>query len=121
MTDDKPVMPRVGLYLCDRTSYFFGEKPCVEAFRVPMMHVDTRDCDDPKMIPENRGTDGDWYSRGANHRVENGKIRRDMGIRQVWAVEIDDVQAFVDKYGKCVVERNAEGYCTIEIYDDYRE
>jgi hypothetical protein len=117
---DRTVGPRVGLYLCKRTSDSVG-KPCVESFRVPLLCIDTRSCDDPKKIPENRGTVGDWYVRGTNHRVEGGKIRRDMGIEEVWAVELADVQAFVDKYGACVVRRNADGFCTIEIYDDSRE
>jgi len=88
---------------------------------VLLVNTDTRICDDPKKIPANRGTDGDWYTSGTNHRIEGGMIRRDMGTKVEWAVELQDVQAFVDRHGDCVVGRNVDGYCTIEIYDDYRE
>lgn len=114
------VKPRAGLYLCSRTSAYH-EKPCDEAFLVIRTYVDTRNCDDPKKIPANRGSDGDWYTKGTNHRVENGMIRRDLGVQEDWAVEITNLQEFVDKYGPCVVYRNEDGFCTIEIYDDYRE
>lgn len=114
------VRPRLGLYLCSRTSAY-GEKPCDEAFQVVLTNTDTRSVDDPKKIPAHRGTDGDWYTRGTNHRVEGGMIRRDMGVKKEWAVELEDIGAFVDKYGQCVVGRDIDGFCTIEIYDDYRE
>jgi predicted RNase H-like nuclease (RuvC/YqgF family) len=38
-----------------------------------------------------------------------------------WAVEVTDLQAFSDKHGACVIGRNSDGFCTIEIYDTYRE
>jgi len=115
-----PVRPRSGLYLCRRTSTY-DEKPCDEAFLVTLTNTDTRNCDDPKKIPAHKGTDGDWYTKGANHRVDGGMIRRDMGTRDAWAVELADIGMFVDKYGQCVVGRDVNGFCTIEIYDDYRE
>lgn len=117
---EPPVRPRNGLYLCTRTSAY-DESPCNEAFRVTLISTDTRNCDDPKKIPAFRGTDGDWFAHGTNHRVEGGKIRRDMGTIQAWAVELADVLTFVEKHGPCVVDRNADGFATIEIYDDYRE
>lgn len=40
---------------------------------------------------------------------------------EVWAVELGDIQPFVDKYGECVVGRNDDGFATIEIYDAWRE
>lgn len=113
--------PRPGLYLCRRTSSW-DEKPCDEAFPVLLVNVDTRDCDDPKKIPAHRGTNGDWYERGTNHRVEGGKIHRDLGTVTRWAIELTDIQSFVDRYGPCIVfERNLAGFCQIEIYDDWRE
>ncbi len=112
--------PRAGLYLCSRTSLYEGQ-PCDEAFEIVITSVDVRFCDDPKKIRMNNGTDGDWYLKGANHRVEGGCIKRDVGTETRWAVEVLDIQAFVDKYGKCVVSLGADGFCQIEIYDDYRE
>ena len=117
---ERPVRPRAGLYLCTRTSAY-DMKPCEEAFRVLIVNTDTRHFDDPKKIPANCGTDGDWYTKGTNHRVEGGKIRRDLGTKEEWAVELTDLQAFVDKHGECVVGRDLDGFCTMEIYDTYRE
>ena len=68
----------------------------------------------------NKGTDGDWYMKGSNHRVENGMIRRDMGVEQAWAVTTD-LWAFIAKYGSCVVKQDMDGYKSVEIYDTYRE
>jgi hypothetical protein len=112
---------RKGLYLVSRTSSCDSQKPCEEAYQVKIKSVDARNVDDPKKIPSNRGTNGDWYERGENHRVENGKIKRDMGWVDVWVVDIDDIAAFVDKYGDCIIGRDQNGFSTIEIYDDYRE
>ncbi len=120
-TEDKELtQPRAGLYLCTRTSDW-GEKPCDEAFQIKAIKVDARDCDDPKKIPANFGTDGDWYTKGLNHRIEDGIIMRDLGAETKWAVEINDIQKFVDRYGPCVVSRSVNGFCTIEIYDGHRE
>ncbi len=38
-----------------------------------------------------------------------------------WAIEVSDIQDFVDRYGNCIVGRDSNGFCTVEIYDDYRE
>ena len=113
--------PRRGLYLVSRTSNYGIDKPCDEAFEIVITNIDTRTCDDPKKIPINKGTDGDWYKRGTNHRVENGEIKRDMGVEKVWAAQIGDLQEFVNKYGDCVISPIKDGFCSIEIYDDYRE
>ena len=117
---ERLVMPRDGTYLVSRTSVCEG-KPCDEAYEVEMLRVDRRNCDDPKKIPANNGTDGDWYQRGANHRVENGYICRDMGWVREWVVDAESIMAFVDAHGECVVSRNRDGFAEIEIYDDYRE
>lgn len=114
------VRPRPSLFLCRRTSTC-GGKPCDEAFEVVLVNTDTRSCDDPKKILAHHGTDGDWYERGTNHRVEAGMIRRDLGTKTKWAVELPDVMPFVKKYGDCVVGVNDDGFNEIEIYDDYRE
>ena len=117
------VTPSAELYLCSRTSAHYPQ-PCEEAYRVLVMQVDRRSYDDPKKIPVNRGTDGGWYAKGTNHRVENGQICRDRCLREEWAVYLPDLaalQAFVDKYEMCVIFRDPDGFCNIEIYDSYRE
>lgn len=117
ITDRRP-----NLYLCSRTSTSMSdEKPCDAARSVRIPRVDVRGVDDPRKIPENAGTEGDWYRRGTNHRVENGRIMRDLGELSVWAVEVPDIQAFVTEHGPCVISRRWDGFFEIEIYDDYRE
>jgi hypothetical protein len=117
---DVTVRPRPGLYVCSRTSAY-GERPCDEAFEISLVNTDTRACNDPKKIPANAGTDGDWYERGTNHRVEGGMIRRDLGTKTEWAVEILDILQFVQDYGPCILSVDVDGINIIEIYDDYRE
>jgi len=114
------VRPRADLYICKRTSNP-DNKPCDEAFEAHLRYTDVENYDDPKKRPRHLGSDGDWYEIGINHRVENGTIRRDLGTKIVWVVQITDIQTFVGKYGPCVIELDADGFGVIEIYDEYRE
>ena len=107
-------------FLVSRTSAW-DERPCDEAFQIDIVRTDTRNVDDPKKIPANNGTDGTWYLDGTNHRVENGRIKRDMGVAAVWVVEVSDLLSFIDKYGECVIGKGINDFYTLEIYDDYRE
>lgn len=112
--------PQPGLFVVSRTSSSLS-KPCDEAFEAETMQVDRRNVDDPKKIPANRGTDGDWYSIGTNHRIVDGNICRDIGYMVGWFAKIDDPLTFADKYGPCIIGRDHRGFATIEIYDDCRE
>ena len=42
---------------------------------------------------------------------------------KVWVCDIPDLHAFVERYGRIILEKpnNREGLWEIEIYDDYRE
>lgn len=123
--------PRPGLYLCKRQSLWDGGKPCEEAFKIKLPVIDTRSCDDPKKIPANNGTDGDWYALGTNHRLVNGEIQRDLGVASYWAVELPtlaDLTAFVQRYGECIIRpsnlrlflnEGLDGFFEIVIFDDY--
>ena len=120
-TPEQLLQPRPDLFLVIRSSSLDDDvPPCEGAKQYQVKRVDRRSVDDPKKIPLNRGTDGDWYTRGENHRVENGMICRDVGWKTEWFVEIPDIMAFVRRYGQCVVSHR-DGYPCIEIYDDYRE
>lgn len=110
--------PRRGLFRVRRTSDWNGKgPPCDGAKLYRIIDVDVRTVDDPKKIPAHRGTDGDWYQRGENHRVVNGCIARDVGWQQAWFVEIPDVMEFARKHGRCIVEVDRDGHDCIEIYD----
>lgn len=109
-------------YRVRRTSEWNSDvPPCEGAFKKSVVRVDMRNTDDPKKIPVNKGNDGDWYTRGTNHRVENGCICRDMGFYDEWRIEIADILQFVKMHGTCVVEIHFDGTPSVEIYDDYRE
>ena len=104
-----------------RSSYRgVGDHPPVEgAFKTQRVRVDRRTVSSPDQLryePE-RST---WYQVGTNHRVENGRIQRDMEMREVWAVDIPTLEALLTFIGTCgheiVMTKD-----TIEIYDDYRE
>ena len=114
--------PIQGMAKISRTSCWHEEKPpCDGAVRFEVMSVDRRRVDDPKKIPANKGTDGGWYTRGENHRIEDGCICRDLGWREEWFIEVDDVFGFAEKHGRCIVSVDEDGWKCIEIYDDYRE
>lgn len=97
-----------------RTSGFGMQKPCEEAFIDKVIHIDERFSDSPSKLPDSEK----WFSKGSNHRVENGNIKRDLE-REVYVVEINTLSELIDlsnKYGDLIIDKN-----TIEIYDDYRE
>lgn len=90
-----------------------------EAFEVELLYTDARNVDCPTKIPANRGGVGDWYEKGCNHRVENGRIKRDLYDRVVNVIDIDSIEKLIDfvgKYGEVVFDI---GFITI--YDDYLE
>lgn len=111
--------PRPGLYLCSRSSSFSSSaSPCEDAFRARIAETDWRCVSDPALLP---GGKREWFASGTNHRVVDGRIGRDLGEEEVWAVEIEDVLAFVAQHGPCILQVTLDGFWSIEIYDDYRE
>jgi len=117
----KITKPKKGLYLVSRTSGTFGDSgsmpPCEGATKVMVEVIDERNVSRPEDLP----TGAHWFSRGSNHRVENGRIKRNMEPQLQWAVKIPDIMQFIDANGQCVLSRDSNGHAVIEIYDDYRE
>jgi len=70
--------------------------------------------------------DKTWRLKGAKHRRivcgEELIWARDFRV-QGWAVDIDDLVAFADKYGSIVVDGRVDNHATptVTIYDDYME
>lgn len=95
--------------------------------------VDVRTVDDPAKLLAYKGKSDWWYGKGANHRVVNGRIERDLPLHQdywfCWAIEIetlDELSQFIRQHGACVLHPaghspSVSGLPVIEIYDDYRE
>ena len=109
-------------YIIRRTSESDDtKKPCPGCQLKQYIRIDERCLDDPSKNPLLHA----WYDTGDNHRVEDGHIKRDFKDT-AWFLEIKtliDINAFVKKYGDCVIQKyhgNPE-IMEIEIYDDYRE
>lgn len=80
--------------------YTTGLPPCDKAFAGKVMRVDTRTVDDPAKLKKPFGDE--WYRQGTNHRVEDGRIKRDMGLEHAWFIEIstlEELTALVASYG----------------------
>lgn len=119
----KVVVPRSELFKVSRTSDTSSKKqqPCDGAVVYRSMQVDRRTVDDPAKIDWYKGDRSWWFDTGSNHRVENGCICRDVGLRNDWFIEIQDIMEFVKRHGECVVSIDSDGFNCIEIYDYYRE
>ena len=117
-------------FIVRRTSEWGDKKPCEEAFRLDCFQVDERlSSSVEEMLKAYAVEPGEWESRGTNHRVYEGRIRRDFAVHK-WAIQIEslaDLVAFYEKYGDLVLHtswysRGDDSFiCMIEIYDDYRE
>lgn len=101
------------------------DRPCSSATQVEMMFHDRRGAARPEDIPCYRanGTN-EWYTIGKNHRVEDGRIVRDM-VHQMWIVSIPDLEALlgfaVENGELCITVGDQHDLPMIEIVDDYRE
>jgi len=107
-------------FLCTRTSEWY-EKPCEEAYEKEFFRVDVRYATKPEDIPCYKNNPSKWYEEGENHRVEGGKIKRDLKNRG-WFIAVESLEelvTFIKKHGRVIV--SVEDNSTIEIYDDYRE
>lgn len=113
-------------FMVRRTSLWWDdEMPCEEAYLKEYVFIDTRSVDCPTKVPAYKGKSDWWYEEGMNHRVEDGKIKRDF-IRKGWFITINSIEElleFVNKYGDIVVQKALDNdkLFEIEIYDDYRE
>jgi hypothetical protein len=110
-------------FMVSRTSNWdLEEQPCEEAVKETYTSTDTRIVDDPSKL--NYGSD-EWYTKGTNHRVENGMIKRDFPDFEAWFIEIDSLDEllqFFRKYERLVIQEHyGSDFIKIEIYDDYRE
>ncbi len=113
-------------YKISRTSGYrdnLENPPIPEAKREPYTYIDERTVDSPEKLRDVEAQK-DWVTRGTNHRVENGHIKRDLEIMHGWFAEVEDLHAFVMTHGHIILTApyNDSGGCySIEIYDDYRE
>jgi dissimilatory sulfite reductase (desulfoviridin) alpha/beta subunit len=99
----------------------FTPKPVEEAELRDYIATDVRPVDDPKKINPELSPEKWWYGIGFNHRVEDGKIKREIK-KSAWFVEIKDLEElirFIEKYGgSCVIEKSQDSeYFVIRIIE----
>lgn len=100
--------------------------PCEEAARENIIDVDTRTFRSPEAFDAIHGS-GAWFSKGTNHTInEMGCITREIGMVNVWMIEIntlDELMKFYEKYGNIIIQDCIwnKSYKEILIYDDYIE
>ena len=116
------VTPRRDLFLCSRTSaHDLDVKPFDGCVKRLVVRVDRRNTNDPAKVPAYLGRSEWWHESGTNHRIENGKICRDIGVMERWVIYSPNIIALVEEHGEVIVGKDQDGFYTIEIYDDYRE
>jgi hypothetical protein len=95
--------------------------PCEGAFPSTAPKWHTIPCSEEEYNKRySKGAGGLWREKGTNHSVTlEGHIRRQEGVREIWAIEISSLEqlvSFISKYGEIVMDDGC-----IEIYDSYRE
>ena len=88
-----------------------ADPPCDEAIWTKIIRVDERTANHPAKIPMNHRLSNQeamdwWHGDGANHRIENGHIKRDF-IDCAWIVDLNtygEFLAFYRKYGPLTIE-----------------
>lgn len=116
------------LFQITRTSMWDDKKPYDECVPITLTMVDRRVFRTPeehdKALAKHGGK---WLEVGTNHRLENGRIVRDLGTKDVWGIEINSIEelmSFKQKVNSALVIGTSytDGSTPmIEIYDDYRE
>lgn len=114
-------------FIVERTSRMDEEKPCKEAYKEALTHIDIRTVKTLAEAQKERWYKR-WFDNGINHRAEDGCVVCDAKEkRSVWVIKIDTLEqliAFLEKYGELSISddsRYKEIPCYIEIYDAYRE
>lgn len=91
------------------------EKPCENAIKETYSVIDTRSVNDPyKIWSTEEEVQKFWYGNGTNHRVENGKIKRDLEEEFYWVIEINNIEELIElqeKYGEIAI--NEDNYYTL--------
>lgn len=105
-----------------------GEKPCKEAYKTKATYLDRRTFKTQKeAITKLKKLGEDWLGRGTNHReIEGGGVTREMEERDVWVIDIQDLDAlvlFCHAHGDIIIsESDYKGFpYELVIYDDYIE
>lgn len=117
--NDPIISPKPGLYIISRASSYDSSTPPYEgAERIRVIYVDERIVDDPAKITAYGGSTDWWYKEGTNHRVVNGRIRRDMHTNYVWALRIPDLIEFCKVVGHpLILDVEPNDHPHIQIYD----
>jgi hypothetical protein len=122
------IRSEIMLFQVTRTSIWdYNKKPYDKCIPIELTQVDRRTFRTPEEHDERCGQHGKWLDVGSNHRIENGRIVRDLDPVNVWGVEInslEELMAFkkeVDEELVISISHIDQKTLSIEIYDDYRE
>lgn len=119
---DTVTLPREDLYIVidAECPSEFAVPPCEGAWLATVRIIDVRTVDHPSKLfylrssRTNGGPEQWWYSSGANHRVENGRICRDFTYK-AWVAYIGNIREFVDTYHCISLCKNSAGYYEITL------
>ena len=87
------------IFQVTRTSNNWSEeKPFDTCIPIKLTNVQTRTFHTPEEFDNKFGDrEGKWLDRGTNHRVDaRGYITRDMGLEDVWGIEINSLKELID-------------------------
>ena len=113
-----------------RTSMWYDEKPCEEAYKKEIIRIDERRFNDFDEFKERLHEN--WEDEGFNHKIipANEKIDHQHIYREfndeIWCIKISSLEELLelqDKYGNIVLSTcfKNNNIRKLEIYDDYRE
>ena len=80
-------------FIVKRNHLLDSERPCDDAVLEKYMRIDRRTTNDPAKVPAYGGKTGWWYNTGVNHRIDNGRITREIED-EAWFLDIDQVPYF---------------------------
>jgi len=123
-----------------RTSGIYDEKPHKNAKLKQVPEWMIRTCTEDYYNKHYGKSEGLWRSKGKNHTImENGYIKRQVGYKNIWIIEInklEEIKDFIDKEhikqrtlsndtmgnGELVLgHSDRDKIYTLEFYDGYRE
>lgn len=109
-----------------------GPAPCEGCERGTYDYWDVRTFKSPEEYNAKLGSRELWHERGSDHQIVRGPrggalgIKRNMGPRPAWFLDISSLDQLMDlyaKHGALVIKTayRSDSLPELEIYDDYRE
>ncbi len=114
-------------FIVTRVSLYGDEeiKSCSNAIKEKIIYTDIRTVSKSEDVPAYKGRSDWWYKEGANHRLIDNNIARDLE-KEEWFIEIsslEELMNFIEDVGKIIIRNHFKytSFKEIKIYDDYIE